>query len=144
MQFDVEIENVENNNIAIEEEGGKSLTATQKLIQKKRNPLSNVFDLDGNDAAKTKAVEQEMEVYKKFPPCPREDDVLEWWRTHSDVLPRLSILARQILAIPAATGSSERLFSIGGLFDTAKRGNMNPETLEIHFSAKESDNLVII
>ena len=130
VDVDGEVNNVENNNIDSEEEG-QTLTATQKLIKKKRNPVSNVFDVDGDANANTKAIEHEIEVYKKLPSCSRKDDVLDWWKVHENILPRLSILARQILAIPAATGSSERLFSISGLFDTVRRGSLNTETLEI-------------
>ena len=35
-----------------------------------------------------------------------------------------------ILCVPASSSSSERLFSIAGLFDTVKRGTMSLETLE--------------
>ena len=80
------------------------MSTTEKLLKKKRDPLSNVFD--------------EMDVFKKLPSCGMKDDVLKWWAEHSNILPRLSVLARWILAVPAGTASSERLFSIAGLFDT--------------------------
>ena len=35
-----------------------------------------------------------------------------------------------ILAIPASSSASERLFSVAGNFDSAKRGSMRLETLE--------------
>ena len=54
-----------------------------------------------------------------------------------NILPRLSILARWILAVPAGTASSERLFSIAGLFDTIRRGNMNTELLKSNTKAIE-------
>ena len=93
------------------------MSTTEKLLKKKRDPLSNVFD--------------EMDVFKKLPSCGMKDDVLKWWAEHSNILPRLSVLARWILAVPAGTASSERLFSIVGLFDTVRRGNMNMETFEL-------------
>ena len=62
--------------------------------------------------------------------CPRSESILTWWKSHADVLPRLTVFAKQILAIPASSSSSGRLFSIAGLFDTVKRGNLKLETLE--------------
>ena len=116
----------ENNNKVIEKT--VKLTATQKLLQKKRNPLSDVFNVEESGE---KEAAHEIDVYLKLPPCSRDDDVLKWWQDHSKVLPRLSIFARQILSIPASTSASERLFSVGGLFDSLKRSRLDPETLEL-------------
>ena len=42
-----------------------------------------------------------------------------------------SEFAKQILAIPASSSSSERLFSLAGLFDTVRRGALKLETLDL-------------
>ena len=46
-------------------------------------------------------------------------------------MPRLSILAIWVLGIPAGSATSEQLFSIASLFDTARRGQLNTETFEL-------------
>ena len=110
--------------IVIENE---KLTPTEKLLRKKNNPLSEVFDIRSSGV---KEAEEEIKVYRQLPLCPRSESILTWWKSHADVLPRLTVFAKQILAIPASSSSSERLFSIAGLFDTVKRGNLKLETLE--------------
>ena len=57
--------------------------------------------------------------------------VLRWWSDNERSLLRLSILARWVLGIPAGSAASEQLFSIAGLFDTARRGQLNTETFEL-------------
>ncbi|CAG8722628.1 13307_t:CDS:2, partial [Ambispora leptoticha] len=47
-----------------------------------------------------------------------------------DTFPKLTIMARDYLAIPASSASSERLFSRGSNMDTKKRGSLNPETIQ--------------
>ena len=73
--------------------------------------------------------------------CPRSESILAWWKSHADVLTRLTVFAKQILAIPASSSSSERLFSIVGLFDTVKRGNLKLETLETFTLLKSNKKL---
>ena len=38
-------------------------------------------------------------------------DLLSWWRVHQEQLP---LLARVVMAVPVASSSSERLFSLSG------------------------------
>ncbi|XP_065321739.1 uncharacterized protein LOC135929151 [Gordionus sp. m RMFG-2023] len=45
-----------------------------------------------------------------------QKDVLLWWKRQEKNLPKLSRLARKILAIPATSATSERGFSIAGRF----------------------------
>ena len=47
-----------------------------------------------------------------------------------ELLPKLSALASMILAVPASSSASERLFSVAGCFDSMKRGRLRLETLE--------------
>ena len=87
----------------------ENLTPTKKHLRKK-TPAQN-------QEVKYKsviAVEKEIETYRNHPPSPQDQSVLLWWKSHQDILPRLSVLASYILAIPASSSASERLFSIAG------------------------------
>ena len=112
-KFDVPEEIADRNEENTLEFDEVAMSATEKLLKKKRDPLSNVFEVE---SVGDRAAQEEIDVFKKLPSCGRKDDVLKWWAEHSNILPRLSILARWILAVPAGTASSERLFSIAGLF----------------------------
>ncbi|CAI6352377.1 unnamed protein product [Macrosiphum euphorbiae] len=41
-------------------------------------------------------------------------NLLDFWKRQNHIFPHLSVLARQILAIPASSASSERSFSVAG------------------------------
>ena len=51
--------------------------------------------------------------------------------------------AKQILAIPASSSSSERLFSLAGLFDTVRRGALKLETLEVLTLLKANKQMIL-
>jgi hypothetical protein len=57
-------------------------------------------------------------------------DVLAWWKAQSSQLPLLAEIARKILAYPASSSSSERIFLTGGDVVTSKRQNLDPATVE--------------
>lgn len=47
--------------------------------------------------------------------CPQMDfDILSWWRLNSPEYPIVSLMARDILAVPTTTVASESTFSMGG------------------------------
>jgi polyhydroxyalkanoate synthesis regulator phasin len=54
------------------------------------------------------------------------DDLLQWWKLQTETFPRLRVLAQGILAIPATSAPSERVFSIAGLTIQAKRSRLAP------------------
>lgn len=58
------------------------------------------------------------------------DDVLQWWGTQGETFPTLSRLARSLLAIPATSAPSERIFSIAGLTVNAKRSSLSPSSVD--------------
>ena len=85
----------------------ENLTPTKKHLRKK-TPAQN-------QEVKYKsviAVEKEIETYRNHPPSPQDQSVLLWWKSRQNILPRLSVLASYILAFPASSSASERLFSI--------------------------------
>lgn len=57
------------------------------------------------------------------------DDVLKYWKVKKSAFPMLSLLARAVLAIPATSTPSERVFSVAGLVLNAKRSRLNPTRL---------------
>lgn len=56
-------------------------------------------------------------------------DVLEWWKVASNTYPKLALLARKFLAIPATSASSESAFRYAGLTVTDLRNRLSPETV---------------
>jgi hypothetical protein len=57
-------------------------------------------------------------------------DILKWWKAQAGDLPLLAAVARRILAIPATSASSERLFSSGGNVVTTQRTSLDPSVVE--------------
>ena len=98
------------------------LSPTSKLLQR-----SKIARYAGRGLSKMK---QEMVTYESFSFASRNADVLAWWKTHETHLPILSKIAKKILAIPASSAKSERVFSTGGLVITAKRGRLSPSKVE--------------
>ena len=53
---------------------------------------------------------------------------LSWWRVRESKYPKLAWLARRVLAIPATSAPSERLFSRAGLIITEKRNSLSGDS----------------
>ena len=54
-------------------------------------------------------------------------NILNWWKSHTEMLPVLSKLARLYLAIPATSTQSERVFSASG---SSSRSTFEPGKVE--------------
>lgn len=61
---------------------------------------------------------------------PETDTLLTFWKSKSSQWPRLSNIARTILAIPATETSSERVFSIAGRTLEDRRSRLNVGTVD--------------
>ena len=144
--YNVSEENGENES---DDGSSENMSATQRLLmsRKERQPVSSIFD---EQSSGEKAADAEISLYMTLPYCTRNVDVLSWWSENEKRLPRLSILARWILCIPAGSAASEQLFSMAGLFDTIRRGRLNTETFELLTLQKvnqeviESENLTAV
>ncbi|XP_039802032.1 zinc finger BED domain-containing protein RICESLEEPER 2-like [Panicum virgatum] len=79
-----------------------------------------------------KSQKSEIDVYlEEDPENNIEDfDVLSWWRSKAAKIPVLSAMARDFLAIPLSTVSSESAFSLGGRILGDHRSSLTPEMLE--------------
>ncbi|CAA0830976.1 Zinc finger BED domain-containing protein DAYSLEEPER [Striga hermonthica] len=78
----------------------------------------------------------DLEKYMAEPPLrgpktgSNKFDVLSWWKSHQEVYPILSVLARDALAIQASTVPSESAFSAGGRVIDPFRSRLEPEMVE--------------
>ena len=79
---------------------------------------------------KTSQIRKEMDRYESFSTVPKHASILSWWKRMTNALPILSEIARSVLAIPASSAKSERVFSKGGNIVTVKRTRLNPKKVE--------------
>ncbi|CAN0905360.1 Putative AC9 transposase [Linum grandiflorum] len=57
-------------------------------------------------------------------------DILNWWKANSTKYPTLSLIARDVLAIPISTVASESAFNAGGRLISAQRSKLHVKTVE--------------
>ncbi|KAJ6805043.1 zinc finger BED domain-containing protein RICESLEEPER 2 [Iris pallida] len=57
-------------------------------------------------------------------------NLLGWWKNNANIYPILARMARDFLAIPISTVSSESAFSTGGRVIDPHRSRLNPDTIE--------------
>ncbi|XP_066327337.1 zinc finger BED domain-containing protein RICESLEEPER 1-like isoform X2 [Miscanthus floridulus] len=76
----------------------------------------------------------ELELYLDDPAHPEIDndvfDIIAWWKLHGPKYPTISLMARDILSVPAYTVASESVFSLAGLIIDDNRCSLLPETVE--------------
>ena len=71
--------------------------------------------------------------FDKYLALPVTDcDALQFWKDNDreHKLPTMAVIARKLLAIPATSTASERVFSVCGVTMSDRRARLNPETLE--------------
>lgn len=97
-------------------------------------PPSSKCDFDGYFSDDEAQVLDELSSYIAFPYPRKSNDissteVIQFWKTHSQIYPNLSRMARKYLAIPITSVSSERLFSAARLAIPHTRCSLLPETI---------------
>lgn len=98
--------------------------------RKKKKGLGSFFKVTDGGAAlqEDQAIGLELQSYLlQARTLDAEEDPLEWWRESQKLYPRLSLLARKYLCIPATSSSSERVFSTGGNIVTCQRSSLKPD-----------------
>ncbi|KAG8387981.1 hypothetical protein BUALT_Bualt02G0077600 [Buddleja alternifolia] len=83
------------------EDGGGSVSFAEEIARKKRR-------------ASTNSTTDELTQYLSEPPVPMPTDVLEWWKVNNSRYPRLSLMARDLLAVQSTTVMPEDIFCIKG------------------------------
>jgi hypothetical protein len=79
-------------------------------------------DLLAKHLSASSSADRELQQYRCISVI--SDDVLHWWKMQTETFPRLSVLARGILAIPVTSAPSERVFSVAGLTIQARRSRL--------------------
>uniref|UniRef100_A0A2P2KW02 Zinc finger BED domain-containing protein DAYSLEEPER n=1 Tax=Rhizophora mucronata TaxID=61149 RepID=A0A2P2KW02_RHIMU len=82
-------------------EDGGSVSFAEEIARKKRR-------------ASLSCATDELTQYLSEPPAPIPTDVLEWWKVNSTRYPRLSLMARDFLAVQPTSVAPEELFCSRG------------------------------
>ncbi|XP_050521556.1 E3 SUMO-protein ligase ZBED1-like [Daktulosphaira vitifoliae] len=89
-----------------------------------QNPLAQSSDLQflyGNTIIKNDNLTTQFQIYTAEPQLRFDLNPYEWWKSREIKYPNLAALAKEYLAIPATSVSSERCFSTAGNIVTSKR-----------------------
>ena len=70
------------------------------------------------------------------------EDILTWWKSATETYPKQAKLARIVLAIPATSAPSDRVFSIAGLTINAKRSSLAPSSVDKVVFVHENASIV--
>lgn len=73
--------------------------------------------------------QDELQAYLSIPLAPAETAPLEWWKNYEQQYPRLACMARDYLAIPATSVSSEQCFSSSKNLITDNRNRLLGKTV---------------
>uniref|UniRef100_A0A1J3ID04 Putative AC transposase n=1 Tax=Noccaea caerulescens TaxID=107243 RepID=A0A1J3ID04_NOCCA len=96
------------------------------------NDLDSLIDIH-EESEENSGDQTELESYLTDPCTPKSDpnfNVLHWWRRSASRYKTLSIMARDLMAIPVSTVASESAFSISGRVIDAFRSSLTPRTVE--------------
>ncbi|XP_072560454.1 E3 SUMO-protein ligase ZBED1-like isoform X1 [Paramormyrops kingsleyae] len=112
---------------------GDGADATPAKLQKKT--LGSFFKSYTKSAATSglteqQAIETELNSYLQAPDADSETNPLVWWKINAATFPRVSLLAKRYLCIPATSSPSERAFSTGGNIVCCNRAALKPDTVD--------------
>ena len=121
-------------------ESVESGTSSLGLVCGKRR-VEFAFAQFASQNSDARSERSELDIYLEDPRIlVRSDEnfnVLAWWKKNSDAYPVLSLMARDFLAIPVSTVSSESAFSTAGRILGKDRTSLSPETLEALICTKD-------
>ena len=119
----------------VPEEKKKDESLPEPPPAKKTNALWKLFDdnadVEATDSSHESVITAELKLYSEAPRLNRLADPLQWWRRYSMRLPNLAKLAKEILAVPATSVPSERVFSKAGELISAKRSRLGKGTVNM-------------
>ena len=87
--------------------------------------------LNPTTASALTPLQEEFKVFINLMDDSSFSDPLEFYTMHQNKLPIFSAVARRVLAIPATSATTERLFSVGGRVCTFDRACLTPANVDI-------------
>jgi hypothetical protein len=69
--------------------------------------------------------QDEAGAYLSAPPARLDANPFDWWRKNTTLFPKVALLARRYLAVPATSIPCEQLFSVAGAIITKKRNRLH-------------------
>jgi len=80
--------------------------------------------------AQSKDIYREVSNYLTVDEINIVEDPLQWWKENAWNFKVLSIIAKDLLAVPATSAPSERIFSKAGAIVTTKRSSLASKTID--------------
>ena len=115
---------------AEDESTDEDLTLEESTTESPIEELKRMHGVEVDEEGNKSDFKKEMILYKKLKEPKSDQEVLSFWKENEQILPLLASAARYVLAVPCASSSVEREFSIGGLFVTKLRGLLGTKTVE--------------
>jgi len=116
-----------------------------KRVRGEANLVSLLMTDDDDDGADVNADNQELSMEQQIgnyysSAVSSSTDPLDYWRASAVNHPRLSALAKRLLAVPGSSVPSERMFSTAGQIVTDQRSRLAPDSVSrLLFLHKNSD-----
>ena len=86
----------------------------------------NITDLINCELVCNSATQSEIEKFLSIQKgLPYDNDPLSWWKEHQHEYPKISMMARVFLSVPASTAASERVFSYGSITLQQRRHSLH-------------------
>lgn len=142
LQIENSHENAQSNDVIQIDDSGSSLkrsASPEKIESAKKFKCSDLEDwfedicFTGFSKQPTEnIVEQEVQRYLSSTRSKEEAtlSLLEWWKKNEMIYPRLAVLAKKYLAVPASSVPSERVFSLSGTIVCKKRSRLCPDMVD--------------
>ena len=84
----------------------------------------------------------EVTMFLAEKPVSKKTSLLTWWKDNSSKYPRLALIARQFVGIPATSATSERTFSTAGMTASKLRSSLKPSNLDALVFLKKNMELL--
>lgn len=110
-----------------------------EIEEEKSSALSFLFP---KEAAANVSSRTETSMYLQESPVKKNCNIYDWWKEKERKYPKLAIIARRYLSIPATSTPSERVFSTAGNIVSSKRSCLLPENVNILIFLSENKSLV--